>query len=157
MCHCSANRTSRSCERFSPVEPVLKDHPIHHANVVSQARWSLLTGSITLKCRTFYQEYLSFKTSGLSWQWSLKTGVTVLVHLHVQPLFALCNLYDGIVLYLHVHEWRKQTYVLSNSMQQPTIWHVAVKSGHSLCERHTSWKYSTIAHYCYWYFASLNK
>ncbi len=43
------------------VEPVLKDHPIGHKNVVSQDRWPLVTGSITLKCGTFCQEYLVFK------------------------------------------------------------------------------------------------
>ncbi len=37
------------------VEPVLKDHPIGHTNVVSQDRWSLVTGSITLKWRTSSQ------------------------------------------------------------------------------------------------------
>ncbi len=31
-------------------EPVLKDHPIGKENVVCQDRWSLVTGSITLKC-----------------------------------------------------------------------------------------------------------
>ena len=29
--------------------------------MVSQDRWSLVTGSITLKCGTFCQEYLAFK------------------------------------------------------------------------------------------------
>ena len=29
------------------VEPVLKDCPIGHKNVVSQNRWSLVTGSVT--------------------------------------------------------------------------------------------------------------
>ncbi len=31
------------------VEPVLKDHPIGHKNVVCQDRWSLVTGSIILE------------------------------------------------------------------------------------------------------------
>ncbi len=31
------------------VEPVLKDYPIGHENVVFQDRWSLVTGSIVLK------------------------------------------------------------------------------------------------------------
>ncbi len=34
------------------VEPVLKDHPIGHKNVVCQDRWSLVTGSVILKCRS---------------------------------------------------------------------------------------------------------
>ena len=42
-------------------EPVLKDHPIGHTNVVSQDRWSLVTGSVTMKCGSFYQEYLIFQ------------------------------------------------------------------------------------------------
>ncbi len=37
------------------VESVLKDHPIGHKNVVCQARWSLVTGSFVLKCRSFCQ------------------------------------------------------------------------------------------------------
>ena len=32
------------------VEPALKDHPIGHKNVVCQDRWSLVTGSVILKC-----------------------------------------------------------------------------------------------------------
>ncbi len=61
------------------VEPVLKDHPIDHKNVVSEDRWSVMTGSITLKCGTFCQEYLVFQ-DGWSFirvvikMWSLKTG-----------------------------------------------------------------------------------
>ncbi len=35
------------------VEPVLKYHTIDHKNMVSHDRWSLVTGSFTLKCRTF--------------------------------------------------------------------------------------------------------
>ncbi len=54
------------------VEPVLKDYPIGHTNVVFQDRWSLATVSITLKCRTFCQEYV-----GLSRYLYLKTGFTV--------------------------------------------------------------------------------
>ncbi len=40
------------------VEPVLKDYPIGHTNVVFQDKWSLVTGSVYIKCRTFCQEYL---------------------------------------------------------------------------------------------------
>ncbi len=35
------------------VEPVLKGHPIGHKNVVCQDRWSLVTGSVIWKCRSF--------------------------------------------------------------------------------------------------------
>ncbi len=38
------------------VEPVLKDHPICHKNVVFQDRWSLVTGLVILKCRSFYRK-----------------------------------------------------------------------------------------------------
>ncbi len=48
------------------VEPVLKDYPTCHTNVVSQDRWSLATCSVTLKCRTFCYEYLVFQD-----RWSL--------------------------------------------------------------------------------------
>ncbi len=37
-------------------EPVLKDHPIGHKNVVCQDRWSLVTGLVILKCRYFCQK-----------------------------------------------------------------------------------------------------
>ncbi len=62
------------------VEPVLKDLPIEHKYMASQDRWSLVAGSITLECRTFCQEYVVLQDcSCLSWQWSLKTGFTVIV------------------------------------------------------------------------------
>ncbi len=38
------------------VEPVSKDHLIRRKNMVSQDRWSLVTGSIVLKCKAFCQE-----------------------------------------------------------------------------------------------------
>ncbi len=43
--------SSRGCENVDTVEPVLKDHPIGHKNIVAQDRWSLVT--YTLECRTF--------------------------------------------------------------------------------------------------------
>ncbi len=36
-------------ELLYTMKPVLKDHPIGHKNMVSQGRWSLVTGSFTLK------------------------------------------------------------------------------------------------------------
>ncbi len=54
------------------VGPVLKDHPTGHNNVVCQDRWSLVTGSVILKCRSFCQKYVVFQD-----RWSLKTGFTV--------------------------------------------------------------------------------
>ncbi len=38
------------------VKYVLKDHPIGHKNVVCQDRWSLVTGSVILKCRSLCQK-----------------------------------------------------------------------------------------------------
>ncbi len=52
------------------IEPVLKNHPIVDINMISQGRWSLVTGSVTLKCRT-YQEYLVFQD-----RWSLMAVVS---------------------------------------------------------------------------------
>ena len=50
----SLNLTSAWSESEDPdtVEPVLKDCLIGHKNKVSQDRWSLVTGSFTLKCKT---------------------------------------------------------------------------------------------------------
>ncbi len=62
------------------VELVLKDRPIVHKNMVSQDRWSLVTGSFTLKYRIFCKNWWSFKTGSLSWeswQWAFKIGFTV--------------------------------------------------------------------------------
>ncbi len=38
--------------KLTTVESVLKDHPICHKNVVFQDMWSLVTGSVILKCRS---------------------------------------------------------------------------------------------------------
>ena len=54
------------------VEPVFKDHPIGHKNVVSQDRWSQGTGSIILKHRSLGQKWVVAQD-----RWSLKTGFTV--------------------------------------------------------------------------------
>ncbi len=39
------------CSSTSTEEPLLKDHPIGHTYVVSQDKWSLVTGSIRVKYR----------------------------------------------------------------------------------------------------------
>ena len=44
---------SYSC---TTVEPVLKDHPIGHKNVVHQDRWWKVTGSVILKYKSFCQK-----------------------------------------------------------------------------------------------------
>ncbi len=62
------------------VELVLKDHDIGHKNTVSRGRRSFVAYSVALTCVTFCQGICGpFKTYGLSWQWSIKTGFTVLV------------------------------------------------------------------------------
>ncbi len=53
------------------VEPFLKDCPIGHKNMVSQDRWSLVTGSVALKYGTFCHEYVVFQDS-----WSLMSVVS---------------------------------------------------------------------------------
>ena len=52
------------------VEPVLKDHSIGHKYMVSQGRWSLVTGSFTLKYRTFCQKVIVLQD-----RWSLMAVV----------------------------------------------------------------------------------
>ncbi len=52
------------------VEPVLKDRPIGHKDMVSQGRWSLVTGSIALKSGTC-QEYVVLQD-----RWSLVAGIS---------------------------------------------------------------------------------
>ncbi len=42
----------------STEEPVLKDHLIGLKNVVCQDRWSLVTGSVILKYRSFCQKWV---------------------------------------------------------------------------------------------------
>ncbi len=59
------------------VKPVLKDYPIGHKNVVSHDRWSLVTDSVLLKCRTFYLEVVVLESSGHSQHKFLKTGFAV--------------------------------------------------------------------------------
>ncbi len=54
------------------VEALLKDHPIGHKNVVSQDRWSLVTGSVMLKCRSFCHKCVVFQD-----RWSHMAGFTV--------------------------------------------------------------------------------
>ena len=77
------------------VEPVLKDHSIGHKNVILQNRWSWwqvqLHWNVELSARSMW----SFKTGGLmpvvsqDWQWSLKTGFTEKLCVHV--LKQLCQ------------------------------------------------------------------
>ncbi len=56
---------------LSTGEPVLKGRPICHKIMVSQDRWSLVTGSFTLKCVTFCQKLLVIQD-----RWSLMAVVS---------------------------------------------------------------------------------
>ncbi len=51
--HDVSNHLSNITVVCGTVVSVLKDHPIGHKNVVCQDRWSLVTGSEILKCRSF--------------------------------------------------------------------------------------------------------
>ncbi len=59
------------------VEPVLKDHPIGHKNIVSQDRWSLVTCLVILKCSSFWQKCVVFQD-----RWSLMAVVSRQVSLY---------------------------------------------------------------------------
>ncbi len=79
------------------VEPVFKGHPIGHKNVVCQDRWSLVWGSVILKCGSFCQNCVVFQD-----RWSHGSGLPrevslyrLLIHcfwfiLHVKPSRKLC-------------------------------------------------------------------
>ncbi len=51
-----ANHKVDNCGKNGTVEPILKDCPIGHKNVVCQDRWSLVTGSVILKYTAFCQK-----------------------------------------------------------------------------------------------------
>ncbi len=55
---------------YSAGRTCLERPPDCHNNVVCQDGWSLVTGSIILKCSTFYQKYLVFQD-----RWSLMAVV----------------------------------------------------------------------------------
>ncbi len=55
----------------STVEPVWEDHPLGHKNMVSHDRWSLVTGSFTLKCSSFCQKLVVLQD-----RWSLMAVVS---------------------------------------------------------------------------------
>ncbi len=64
---------------LNTVEPILKDHPFGHKNVVSQ------TGGLWWQVQLYWnvspaKNGWSFKTGSLSWPWSLKTDFTVSLH-----------------------------------------------------------------------------
>ncbi len=101
-----ANITSPYCHHvfavltehiYCTVEPVLKDHPIGHKNMVSQDRWSLVTGSFTLKCRTFHQISMIFQD-----RWSLKTGFTVF-ELHMLYVMYMYKANNGTYRKKHLY------------------------------------------------------
>ncbi len=102
-----------NCKNTSTVEPVLKDHPVDHKNMVSQDRWSLVTGSFTLKYVTFCKTQVALQD-----RWSLMAVVSqdrfhcsktceVLTStnaLMVTDLrHTICTRYMGIHLHQHQH------------------------------------------------------
>lgn len=54
------------------VEPVLRDCRTGHKYMVSQGRWSLVTGSIALKYETFCQKHVVLQDRWSPQQWPLK-------------------------------------------------------------------------------------
>ncbi len=64
--------------KYTTVEPVLKDHPNGHKNMVSG---QVAFGDIE-NIGTSARNIWSFKTGGLSWEWSLKTGFTVVIEVN---------------------------------------------------------------------------
>ena len=80
--------------KLCTVEPILKDHPTNHKNGAFLARWFLVTGSFTLKCRTFCQKYLIFQDShdsGLSRQVTLYIDKCGFHHLFIFMAFLSRN------------------------------------------------------------------
>ncbi len=67
ICHMAANIQGV----FYTVQPVLKDHPMGHKNLVCEDRWSLVTGSVMLKCRSFCPKCVVFQD-----RWSLMAVVS---------------------------------------------------------------------------------
>ena len=61
---------------LNTVQPVLKDRPIGHENVVWETGGLLMAGSFVMNVGPSAENVWSSKTGGLSWQWSLKTGIT---------------------------------------------------------------------------------
>ena len=58
-------------KHFIYLEPVLTNHPIGHKNMISQDRWSLVTGWFTLKCKTFCPKLVVLQD-----RWSLMAVVS---------------------------------------------------------------------------------
>ncbi len=65
-------------ETVNTVEPVLKNCPIGHKYVVSQDFGVRFNCTKTCQKKDFARNIWSFKAGFLSWQWSLKTGFTVI-------------------------------------------------------------------------------
>ncbi len=70
--HVSAVFDKQCLSIVNTVEPVLKDNPIGHKDVVCQDRWYPVTGTVILKCRSFCQQCVVCHD-----RWSLKTDYTV--------------------------------------------------------------------------------
>ncbi len=57
--------------KTNSVEPFSKDHPTGHNKVVCQDRWSLVTCSVILKCRSFCHKSVVFQD-----RWSLTVVIS---------------------------------------------------------------------------------
>ncbi len=60
---------------FVIVELVLRGYPMGHKNMAFQDRWSLWDVQLHWNVGPWAKNIWCFKTGGLSWQWSLKTGL----------------------------------------------------------------------------------
>ncbi len=60
-----------NCDYSWTFQPIMKDHPVGHKNTISQDRWSLVTGSVILKCGSFCQNCAVFQDT-----WSLMAVVS---------------------------------------------------------------------------------
>ncbi len=74
--HCLQPTVCRIC---------LETPPIGHKNIVSQDRWSLPTGSVALQYGISARNMWSFKSGGLSQQWSFRTVGSMYKETHLQP------------------------------------------------------------------------
>ncbi len=72
QCHCKYRASQYVLDQCT-VEPVLKDHRISNKNVVCQDRWSLVRGSVILKCKSSCQKYVVCQD-----RWSLVRGSVIL-------------------------------------------------------------------------------
>ncbi len=123
--HCSiasALPEKHPCYMFFPCYSgiCLENHPIGHNNVVSQDRWSLRTGYVILKCRSFCQTCVVFQD-----RWSLMAVVCPHSFHCIRNLHGSCA---GIYVQCHRKHWLfrnifslKLMYPAGQSWQEATV------------------------------------